>query len=350
MSARRPSERAYARLPVLAAKQHALETCVYCPKLCRTTCPVSNAEPRETLTPWGKMSSAYFMARGDVEIDRDFSMTAWACTQCGACEDFCHHHNPVAETLYATRAALYERGEAPAPVAEVVKSFIASRDAFAARMDRLSGSLGEGAHVLLFAGCTHSEAAVEDALYVVRTLTRERVTLAKRCCGETLRAAGALPEFREHQKETAALLREYSRAYVLDPTCQESLARGGLVVPSVATLVTQHIDHLKPSHAAPPRQHDVARDERAARKVLLRLFARAPAEFESRGGVASGGLLPVTMPHIAAAIGATRKAEHERLGGGVVCTSSGTEASFLRGLGVDVRDFVSLVRAGLEAR
>ena len=69
---RRPSERAYVRLPALAASQHALETCVFCPKLCRTTCAVSNAVPSETLTPWGKMSAAYFMARGDVDLDESF--------------------------------------------------------------------------------------------------------------------------------------------------------------------------------------------------------------------------------------------------------------------------------------
>ena len=62
MSERRPDERGFTRLPMLAESKVALETCTYCPKLCRTVCPVSNAEPREALTPWGKMSSAYHLA------------------------------------------------------------------------------------------------------------------------------------------------------------------------------------------------------------------------------------------------------------------------------------------------
>ena len=44
--------------------------CVFCPKLCRSACPVSNAEPRETVTPWGKMSMAYFVANESVAPPR----------------------------------------------------------------------------------------------------------------------------------------------------------------------------------------------------------------------------------------------------------------------------------------
>ncbi|MEO6600605.1 MAG: hypothetical protein ABIQ16_12065, partial [Polyangiaceae bacterium] len=53
------------RLPLLKTSQKALETCGYCPKLCRSTCPVSNVEAREALIPWAKMSSAWLVARGD---------------------------------------------------------------------------------------------------------------------------------------------------------------------------------------------------------------------------------------------------------------------------------------------
>ena len=59
----RPDDRPLRRLPTLGARKDTLEKCVFCPKLCRSACPVSNAEPRETLTPWGKMSTAYFAAR-----------------------------------------------------------------------------------------------------------------------------------------------------------------------------------------------------------------------------------------------------------------------------------------------
>ena len=87
------------RLPLLSARRAELETCGYCPKLCRAGCPVSNAEPRDTITPWGKMTTAWLASRGLVEVDADHAMTAWACTGCHACRDRCDHRNPVAATL-----------------------------------------------------------------------------------------------------------------------------------------------------------------------------------------------------------------------------------------------------------
>ena len=140
-------------------------------------------------------------------------------------------------------------------------------------------------------------------------------------------------------------------AFVLDPLCHGSIQSAGgraLETATVATLLAGHLDRFRPQSSEPPRQHDVARDETIVRRVLLRLFGSKPREFETRGGVASGGLLPLTMPHIAKAIGLERAAEHMRLGGGVLSTSSGEEASFLRALGVDARDFVSIARSALK--
>ena len=97
-------------LPVLAPAKKALELCVYCPKLCRAACPVSNAEPSETLIPWGKMSTAYFLARGDVPLDEAHAAPAWACTGCGACSKRCDHENDVGGTLLSVRAALFAKG------------------------------------------------------------------------------------------------------------------------------------------------------------------------------------------------------------------------------------------------
>ena len=37
--------------------QKALELCTYCPKLCRHTCPVGNAERREAVIPQAKMAT-----------------------------------------------------------------------------------------------------------------------------------------------------------------------------------------------------------------------------------------------------------------------------------------------------
>ena len=92
------------RLPLAETHARELETCGYCPKLCRATCSVSNAEPNEALTPWGKMSLAWLSARGDLPREPSVMQTAWACCGCRACSDFCELKNPVADTLLAARA------------------------------------------------------------------------------------------------------------------------------------------------------------------------------------------------------------------------------------------------------
>lgn len=350
MSGRRPSERAYSALPVLGQRRHELETCVFCPKLCRTSCAVSNAEPRETLTPWGKMSSAYFMARGDVEIDRDFATTAWACTACGACEDFCHHKNPVADTLYEARAALFRAGFAPAAATRIVQEFPRTKAQFAVRMAHLNRehhASPSKARVLLLAGCTHSNPVVEDALMVVRSILGEEVTLSTMCCGEALRAAGDHAAFHAHQEVVRAYVRAFRDVYVLDPRCHMSLRKGDIATTTVTTLLARNLGRLRATNETPPRQHDSCPEERDVRRVLLRMYGAPPREFETRGGAATGGLLQATLPHIAEEIGKTRAEEHLRLGGGVLTTTSGEEATFLRACGIDARDFISLVRSAL---
>src|SRR5580700_7663765 len=102
----RPGLRPMRALPLLEPRRASLEKCVFCPKLCRSACPVSNAEPRETLTPWGKMSLGWMAAHGDVPVDSVHAAPAWACTNCYACAGSCDHKNPVAAVLLDTRDAL----------------------------------------------------------------------------------------------------------------------------------------------------------------------------------------------------------------------------------------------------
>src|SRR5579872_3083344 len=109
-------------LPLLERRRVELETCAFCPKLCRSVCPVSNAEPRETLTPWGKMSAAWMSARGDsargagratgttVAAGASPAAPAWACTECFACTEACAHRNPAGEVLVEARSTLPDDG------------------------------------------------------------------------------------------------------------------------------------------------------------------------------------------------------------------------------------------------
>src|SRR5262245_15842508 len=153
------------RLPLLATHTAELETCGYCPKLCRAACPVSNAEPRDTITPWGKMTISWFAERGMVPVDREHAQVAWACTSCFACKMRCVHRNPVAETLGDARADFFAAGVAPAAAIEVVERQPARLRAVGAALSELCALRGVGgsATTALLIGCAYLEHLPHEA-------------------------------------------------------------------------------------------------------------------------------------------------------------------------------------------
>src|SRR5579859_3278593 len=161
----RPDQRPMRKLPTLEAHRRALETCVFCPKLCRSACPVSNAEPRETITPWGKMSTAYFAAHGDVAGATSFARPAWACTGCMACRESCDHRNDVATTLLAARTAFVGAGSAPAEAERAIARFPAHQHSTRHAMRELMThpAVRADARVALLLGCTYARALPKEA-------------------------------------------------------------------------------------------------------------------------------------------------------------------------------------------
>lgn len=99
-------------LPMSDGLRAIVETCVFCPKLCRWACPVAEAEGRETVTPWGLMTLLDDVRRGRA-LDADVG-DAWAhCTRCGRCQQVCKHHNDVPRAMLDARAAAVEAGVSP---------------------------------------------------------------------------------------------------------------------------------------------------------------------------------------------------------------------------------------------
>src|SRR5882672_9235341 len=164
----RPALRPMRVLPVLEPRRDALEKCVFCPKLCRSACPVSNAEPRETITPWGKMSAAWLTAHGDVPISSSHAAPAWACTGCYACRESCDHRNVVTDVLLDARDALAQTGVAPAGARRAVARFT-RHDARTRSAARALATLATDAHVrpdaadALLVGCGYLRAARREA-------------------------------------------------------------------------------------------------------------------------------------------------------------------------------------------
>jgi len=368
-------------LPLLEPRRGALEKCVFCPKLCRSACPVSNAEPRETITPWGKMSLAWMAAHGDVPLDATHAAPAWACTGCYACREVCDHKNPTADVLFDARDALTRAGVAPAGARRVLDGFVAhdaaTRDA--ARELAAHPRVRPGAPDVLLVGCGYLRGApreARDAVDAAVALSGEPVDLADACCGLPLLLAGDKPAFAAHAATVARSLEGRARVTVVDAGCAKTLrhryAEAGVALgPAVELLVEQaaralpRMKHV-PHEAGPVRWHDPCQLGRglgvyeAPRAVLGRALGRTPDEFgphERREHAAcsgAGGLLPATMPDVAKSIAGARVAAHTRLGGGsgggrivTACASSLLAMRKSSGSSVAVDDLVSWIARAL---
>jgi Fe-S oxidoreductase len=372
----RPDDRPLRRLPTLAPRKGALEYCVFCPKLCRSACPVSNAEPRETLTPWGKMSAAYFAARGDVRLEESFARPAWACTGCFACSASCDHRNEVAATLLDARAAFVDAKLGPAGADRTIARFDAHREATRRGVRDLSTHEGVRADSrdALLVGCGYvrgAPAEARDAIDAATALVRGPVALVDACCGLPLLLAGDPRGFARQAEVLASELARAARVMVADAGCALTLrtrypqhgVKLGAKVELLVERAAEELGSLEEVSGAsgPVRWHDPCQLGRglgvyeAPRAVLTRALGRAPEEFDNRRekGACSGGggLLPVTMPETARTIAETRLAEHSRAGGGRVVTACASSLLSLRKARGDVDDLVTwIARAARPGR
>jgi Fe-S oxidoreductase len=336
-------------LPLLEPRRESLEKCVFCPKLCRTACPVSNAEPRETITPWGKMSLAWMGAHGDVPVDRSHAAPAWACTGCFGCRELCDHRNPVADVLLDARAALVASGTArvaPEGAQRVLAGFAKQAERTRA-LTRLLAVQAAGSHdvaatTALLVGCGYVRGAPEqarDAIAAAAWVAGGPVAVVEGCCGLPLRLAGDAEGFRVHAHAFAMSLeqRRTERLLVADAGCALALRRrypdAGSPLPQsmcVEVLVEAASQRLggAGTRVSPARGawddavvlwHDPCQLGRglgvyeAPRAVLTHVLGRAPGEFPSSRDQAAcsgaGGLLPSTMPEVARLIASARLGE-----------------------------------------
>jgi len=352
------------RLPLLQSARKALETCGYCPKLCRSTCPVSNVEAREALIPWGKMSSAWLSARGDLPLDGDTASTGWGCTGCHRCTNFCEHKNPVADTLYAARAEYRAAGLAPSSVqaSERRQGQRATEAGVASSELAREPGVRADAKIALLVGCAYLRKARTEARAMVRSVVAllGPVRLISGCCGVPLLHAGDRDGFDEARTRIDEQVRG-ARAFVVgDPGC--ALALGDAQALPFVRLAADHADRLHKiagfGDAAPVRFHDPCALGRglgeydAPRLVLTRALGRKPDEFAEQRELAEcsggGALLPITMPETSAKIADLRLHAHERAGAGTLVTACASSLRRFRAQGTPAVDIASIVAQSLD--
>ncbi|MHB8420356.1 MAG: (Fe-S)-binding protein [Myxococcales bacterium] len=362
-------------LRVLSAHRAQLDSCAYCPKLCRTVCPVSETTRREALTPWGKMSYAFLVERQARLPDAALAGSAYACSGCGRCQSFCRHQVDVPDTLSAARNVAVASGFAPPGIQELLRRFRehgspvgdleAAREACGAEV--ASPSQGE----TFFPGCValaREPYDVRAAQAVGRELSA-RLPLARasdRCCGYPLWAAGDREGFAAHARRVAARLSGAGRLVVGDPGCAHTFRHlypaFGVevaleIVPlaeELAVAVARAGDHRKlreriayhdPCHLArslgctePPR--------RLLTRVAEELVLPAHAGLDTICAGA-GGAMPWSLPAESEAMAKARAAELTEAAPSVV-TACPTAKRALSRAGLRVRDLAAVTAAWLE--
>jgi len=168
-----------------------LDTCAYCPRLCRHVCPVAVATARESATPTAMASMARLHRLGKIDTVTALAGTA-LCSGCGACERHCYHQVPFPSLLRRFRAELgVQPPEAPGIV--LVPALPAELPRFrtcAEGADGADGALACCGHRDGFAEA-QPEAARMMAEAVARHFAGQRFSCASPSCARWLAQHGA---------------------------------------------------------------------------------------------------------------------------------------------------------------
>jgi Fe-S oxidoreductase len=356
-------------LPLLAPHDDAMQKCVYCPKLSRASCPVSNVEGNETVTPWGKMSMAWYTMRGDVPLDADHAESAWACSACFGCRERCDHKNDVAGVLAEARAEYFAAGVAPPVTKSVVAGFAAHADANRAGVDAIDVESRQAARTALLIGCSyvrHHPDVAKAVWSTVQALADGEVRAVRSCCGLPLLHAGDRSGPIKTAHQLVDEVRDADTIIVADAGCARALmvdyVTRTVTPPNVVPLVDwlyARLDKL-PARVLGDRTfryQDPCQLGRGLgrydepRAILARITGVSPSEMprhreqaECSGG---GGLLPLTRPETSRKIADERIDEHRQAGGGTLVTACGESLRRFRSRGEEAVDLLSLVAEAL---
>jgi Fe-S oxidoreductase len=319
--------------------------CASCPKLCRFSCPVSEADRSESVTPWGKMLTGHHAVTGQRPVDAPAAEAAFACSGCMRCTENCVHHNDVPQALVAVRSEAAKAGVLPEGVKKLADRFEAHRAPFAVRLPDVAARAGAGIGGTYFPGCTalvKEPGIVKDAIAAAKGVGLKLgvSVLAGQCCGYPLHAAGLLDQFAAHARRVAEAAPQQGPLLVGDPGCAFTLMKlypqVGVALPDVRLWVDEVARRLTPALAGKAlggahAYHDACHLGRGLgryegpRAILQAALGgaafREAAESRADGGCSGGGgALPRARPGTANEI-AKRQAHEVAPGGETLVTA-----------------------------
>jgi Fe-S oxidoreductase len=320
-----------------AFEDKGIDTCVTCPKLCRFACPVAEAEMRETVSPHSLVVLGGLLKKGIASVE-SAGDHPYHCTHCGACTNFCLHKNDVPMLLSIARSRVLSGHLAPPPVSEVRGRFGVAGNPQGLALDGVLArvtsdadvDLSRGGGTIYFPGCETLHSSPEAATAFLRTtllfgLSGIAVTpLSASCCGLPLLWAGDLEGFAAHAERFSAQAKDVETLVVHDPACGEAFEKryrqvGVELRPRIVHVAAYLEGRLQPragsnDGASRPQiaYHDACSLARGMDIVEepRDLIARVgePIEIAHMRGkdvdcCGAAGLLPLTAPEVARAMG-----------------------------------------------
>ena len=358
--------------------------CTYCPKLCRFSCPVAEAEGRETVTPWGLMRLLEFSRTRDVTLTQEVAETFMHCTGCGRCETWCNHDNDVPKAMWAARAWAHEQGVSPEVTHQLKHTFATHAAPHALPpfpRDLQRECFDEAASRVFFPAC-HTRKDPEKLARIGLLLERllgERVRLVTRtggagpgCCGSPLLAAGDVPGWKRHHDTLMSALADASEVITDCPSMAatwRSPDRWGATfaepLPPLRHMV-EVLDELVPLHPPAARlekqgamllegclsaRHLGHSD--AIRRVLAMIFDERPDDLsqcrDQETCCGAHGLYPLSAPRGSRRCATELMAQLGREGAEAVVCGSPQCAQWLRAVNEDEDAAIDLLDAACLA-
>ncbi len=338
--------------PTSVARQ--LDYCSYCPKMCRHSCPVSNADANEAHTPQSKMDTLNQLRRGDLPWTSENSAPLWACTGCRLCSNFCDHDNEPGLVLMAGRAQANAHGAGHKSLENYPERFRKRETRLAAKLreHQVEQELKVEGEIGFWPGCDAIDKGMRDidaAIELFAALGSEvkLVASSEVCGGYPLLAAGYPDVFRWHAEKVAKSLRGFKKIVTNCSAClftmQKQYAAAGVELEVEVMTMSQYLAEAvqrlpravdkKPVYYHDPchlaRYSGVIEEPRLvlSRLAELRDFDWSHADSDCCGGA---GLLPKTAPDTADNMARRRLREVASRGGGTVVTACATCTYMLR--------------------